>query len=67
MRINSDHPYARSNMRLVLGAITASNADRVQLLRTLEGHTDWVNSVVLSSDRQLLASGVKDRTCGCGG
>ncbi len=54
-------------MRLVLGAITASNADRVQLLRTLEGHTDWVNSVVLSSDRQLLASGVKDRTCGCGG
>jgi len=31
-----------------------------RLLRTLEGHTDWVNSVTFSPDGQTLASGSRD-------
>lgn len=31
-------------------------------LQTLEGHSDWVQSVAFSSDGQLLASGSRDKT-----
>ncbi|KAK7219019.1 hypothetical protein V2G26_007022 [Clonostachys chloroleuca] len=30
--------------------------------RTLEGHTDWVSSVVFSNDGKLIASGSHDKT-----
>ena len=33
-----------------------------QLVRTLEGHTDWVLSVAFSPDGRLLASGSDDNT-----
>ena len=34
----------------------------VALLRTLEGHTDCVTDVVLSSDGQVAVSASRDRT-----
>ena len=33
-----------------------------QEVRTLSGHTDWVNSVAFSPDGRLLASGSQDGT-----
>ena len=33
-----------------------------RLLRTLTGHSDWVRSVAISPDGQLLASGSSDKT-----
>ncbi len=33
-----------------------------ELLRTLQGHSDWVNSVAFSPNGQLLASGSRDNT-----
>jgi len=42
--------------------ITATNADRVTLLRTLTGHTGWVGSVTFSPDGATLASPSGDRT-----
>jgi WD40 repeat protein len=31
-------------------------------LKTLKGHTNWVNSVAFSPDSKILASGSKDHT-----
>ncbi|BAY27144.1 protein kinase [Calothrix sp. NIES-2100] len=33
-----------------------------ELLRTFTGHSDWVSSVAISSDGQILASGSRDNT-----
>jgi hypothetical protein len=52
----------RTQQPAVRSIITASNANRVGLLRTLEGHEDWVTSVAFSPDGKLLASGSMDET-----
>ena len=44
------------------GAISAANVDRLQTLRTLEGHTDAVWSAAWSPDGRFLASGSEDTT-----
>jgi len=41
--------------------MTALNADRIKLLRRLEGYRNTVQSVAFSPDGQLLASGGDDK------
>jgi DNA-binding helix-hairpin-helix protein with protein kinase domain/sugar lactone lactonase YvrE len=48
--------------RCIQGEIILWDAASGNLLRTLEGHTDWVNSVAFAPDGQTFASASGDRT-----
>src|SRR6478672_13551531 len=45
-----------------VSAVNPHSWQNVQLLRTLRGHTDWVNCVAISPDGQTLVSGSRDNT-----
>ena len=44
------------------GTVSLWDADTGRVIRSLEGHSDWVNAVAFSPDGQTLASGSGDRT-----
>ncbi|MBD2607687.1 serine/threonine protein kinase [Scytonema hofmannii FACHB-248] len=51
-----------SNIMMRAGNIHLLSPTTGQLIRTLTGHSEWVNSIAISSDGQILASGSGDKT-----
>jgi WD40 repeat protein len=60
--IQRSRDYMQTKNRSFLNILWARVKDKTALLRTLEGHSDSVNSVAVTSDGTKIVSGSEDKT-----